>query len=647
VVGLRETTVLPRSGSNSQLVSSVFSPSCLDWDISLCDYYCCCYCCCCCLVQGIPQLISNINACQAVADAVRTTLGPRGMDKLVVHGNANVTVSNDGATIMRLLEIVHPAAKTLVDISQSQDITVGDGTTSVVLLAAEFLTQFKPLIEEGMSPMRMIPTIQAIAQLAVAQIDAWAVKNNTDEAAKYKMLLQCASTALNSKLISSHQDLFAPMVVQAISKLEPEPELLDSWQEWVSIQRIAGGDVRQSFLVEGVAFPKTFSYAGFEQMTKKFEVPKILLLNVELELKAESHQAEVRISSPSEYQSIVDAEWHVIYDKLQACVDVGANIVLSSLPIGDLATQYFADRGLFCAGRVKESDMKRVSKATHATIQTTCHGLVPDYLGTCGLFEERQVGDARFNIFEHAKEEDGLTNSSNRHNHMISTIILRGGTEQFIAESERSMEDALKVVQRCIQSNYSVVAGGGAVEMALAQYLKKFAVTIPNKEQWMVLAMSKAFEVIPRQLCDNAGLDSTDVLAALRQKHAASATAAASGDTSCPCWYGVNIEEGGITDTFELGVWEPSDNKRNSILAATEAVCVLLSIDESVIAPRSQDPGAQATGQIGGGGGGGRGGGGGNLMGNALDFATNGMGGGAQSGQVAPGVSYMKGRGGG
>ena len=560
-------------------------------------------------------MVSNINACQAVADAVRTTLGPRGMDKLVAKGHA-VTISNDGATIMKLLEIAHPAAKTLVDISMSQDSSVGDGTTSVVLLAAELLTKLKPLVEEGMSPTRMIHTLRKTGRLAVDKIASMSVTPDQET-----MLLKCASTALNSKLISSHQDLFAPMVVSAVTKLHKEGNV-DEIDQWIAVKQIPGGDVRQSFLVEGVAFQKTFSYAGFEQMTKKFEQPKILLLNVELELKSEKENAEVRISSPGEYQSIVEAEWQVIYDKLEACVKSGANIVLSKLPIGDLATQYFADRGLFCAGRVNDSDIKRVAKATGASVQTTTNNLSPTVLGTCGVFEERQVGDERFNVFTECPSK------------LTHTIVLRGGTEQFIAESERSIHDALMVVKRSIQSG-SVVAGGGAVEMTVSNYLRQHALEIPGKEQLIVSAYAKALEVIPRQLCENAGLDATDVLAALRKKHAQD------GDEDA-CWYGVNIEEGGITNTFELGVWEPSDNKLNSLESATEAACVILSIDETVVSPRSQDPGAQMTGQMGGGGGGG-----GNpmgaMMGNAMDIANSG---GAQTGQLGPGVSYMKGRGG-
>jgi len=202
--------------------------------------------------QGIPQLVSNINACQAVADAVRTTLGPRGMDKLIAKGS-RATISNDGATIMKLLEVAHPAAKTLVDISMSQDMAVGDGTTSVVLLAAEILTKLKPLIEEGMSPTRMIQTIRKTGNLAVERVSSLAVAIEME-----KMLLKCAGTALNSKLISSHRDLFAPMVVSAVTKLH-EAGNVDEIMDWISIKQIPGGDVRQSFLVEGVAFKKTFS----------------------------------------------------------------------------------------------------------------------------------------------------------------------------------------------------------------------------------------------------------------------------------------------------------------------------------------------------------------------------------------------------
>ena len=547
---------------------------------------------------------------------VKTTLGPSGRDKLVATGRG-VTISNDGATIMKLLEIEHPAARTLVDISMSQDAEVGDGTTSVVLLASELLVQMKSFIEDNVHAQILIQYLRQAGTLAVAKINELAIPFTNPKEIR-EMLLKTAGTALNSKLIANHKDLFAPMIVDAVLELH-ESGSLDDLMNNIAIKRIPGGDVRQSFLVQGVAFRKTFSYAGFEQMHKKFQQPKILLLNVELELKSEKENAEVRISNPGDYQSIVDAEWQVIYNKLDACVACGANIVLSKLPIGDLATQYFADRDMFCAGRVTDADLKRVAKATGGTIQTSTTDLnstTAKILGTCGLFEEKQVGDERFNVFTECPAK------------LTSTIVLRGGTEQFIAESERSVHDALQVVKRSIMSG-SIVAGGGAIEMELSKYLRDYALTIEGKGQLVVRAYAKALEVVPRQLCDNAGLDSTDILAALRRRHAQDADGK---------WFGVDVLLGGICDTYAAGIWEPSDNKRNSLDAATEAACVILSIDETIIAPRSQDPGAQATGQIGGGGM--------KPMSNMMSNAMEATQGGARTGQLGPGVSYMKGRGG-
>jgi len=560
--------------------------------------------------QGKPQLISNINACQAVAEAVKTTLGPRGMDKLVFDGR-KVTISNDGATIMALLEIAHPAAKTLVDISMSQDAEVGDGTTSVVLLAAEMLKQVKEFVEAGVHPQVLIRYMRQSAKLAVETVKALAVPFEGDKGKE--MLLKCAGTALNSKLISSHQDLFAPMVVEAVSGLKSDLSDLNL----IAVKKVPGGEVRSSFLVKGVAFKKTFSYAGHEQMTKKFIKPKILLLNVELELKSEKENAEVRITDPDQYQSIVDAEWSVIYEKLDKCIDSGANIVLSKLPIGDLATQYFADKGLFCAGRVEVGDMVRVGKATGAVIQTSTNGFTNEIIGNCGMFEEKQIGDERFNLFTECPSEE------------TATIVLRGGSEQFIEESHRSMHDAIMVVKRSIKSQ-AIVAGGGAVEMEVAKVLRQEAVKIEGKGQLIMQSFARALEIVPRQLAENAGYDATDILNALRKKHFHEQDGK---------WFGVDIKEGGICDTYEANVWEPSINKINSLAAAGEAACVILSIDETVRNPKSEQPGAQPQAQQGRQGGGGMSG----MMGNAMDIA-NGQ---ARRGKLGQGVNFMKGRGGG
>lgn len=513
--------------------------------------------------QGVAQIVSNINACSAIAETVKTTLGPRGLDKLIFDGT-KVTISNDGATIMRLLDVVHPAAKTLVDISMSQDAEVGDGTTSVVLLAASIMNHMKPFVEDGLHPQIIIRGIRQALDLGIERIEQLAVSMKEGPEAR-KMLETCAGTALNSKLISRHKAMFCPMVVDAVQILDPR--MLDL--KLVGIKKVPGGSVQQSFLVEGVAFKKTFSYAGFEQMTKAFADPKILLLNVELELKSEKENAEIRISDPEQYQSIVNAEWQIIYDKLDACVASGAQIILSKLPIGDLATQYFADRGLFCAGRVADDDLNRVAKATGGVVQCTCHDISPGVLGTCANFEEKQVGDERYNLFT------GCPRSR------TATIVLRGGSEQFIEETHRSIHDALCIVKRAIQSG-EVVAGGGAIEMEMSKYIRDHARGIEGKAQLVLSAMARALEVVPRQLSENAGFDATNVLNLLRTKH--------NGGEDGK-WFGVDVDEEGIVDTFESMVWEPATNKRNSLSSAAEAACVILSIDETVRNPRSQQPG--------------------------------------------------------
>ncbi|CCI40265.1 unnamed protein product [Albugo candida] len=521
--------------------------------------------------QGKAQLISNINACQAIMESVRTTLGPLGMDKLI-HANNKTTISNDGATIMTLLDVVHPAAKTLVDISLSQDAEVGDGTTSVVLLGAEFLKQSKSFIEDNMHPQTIIKSYRKACQLAVQRIKDIAVRiDETDEESKRQMLERVAGTALNSKLIARHKPFFTPMIVDAVLSLDKDLDI-----SMVGIKKVSGGSVTESFLVQGVAFKKTFSYAGFEQQPKTFVDPKILLLNVELELKSEKENAEIRIDDPEKYQSIVDAEWNIIYEKLDLCVKSGAQIILSKLPIGDLATQYFADRGLFCAGRVAQDDMERTLRATGGVLQTSVNDMTCSILGSCGRFEERQVGGERYNIFMECPEAKS------------ATIVLRGGADQFIEEAHRSVHDALMVVKRAVTS-FTIVPGGGAIEMEISRHLHKHARTIEGKMQLLINAYAKAFEIIPRQISDNAGHDSTGILNQLRQMH--------SKDSDEGKWYGVDINSGGVCDTYKSHVWEPAANKINSIAAATEAACLILSVDETVRNPKSEQPEATGGGQ--------------------------------------------------
>lgn len=269
--------------------------------------------------QGKAQIISNINACQAVVGIIKSTLGPRGMDKLIETGS-ETTITNDGATVMKKLEIVHPAARILVDIAKAQDNEVGDGTTSVVILAGELLKEAKSFLEDGLVGPQIIKGFRTACQLSLQKLNEVAVdlKQKTEEE-KRSMLIKCAETTLNSKLVADYKQFFAKMSVDAVSLLGEDLAV-----SAVGIKKITGGSVMDTMLIEGVAFKKTFSYAGFEQQPKKFTNPKILLLNLELELKAEKDNAEVRITDPDQYQSIVDAEWSIIYEKLDLIVKSGA-----------------------------------------------------------------------------------------------------------------------------------------------------------------------------------------------------------------------------------------------------------------------------------------------------------------------------------
>ena len=511
--------------------------------------------------QGIGQCITNINACEAVVDIVRTTLGPRGMDKLITK-NKTMTITNDGATVMKLLDVSQPAARTLVEIAMAQDAEVGDGTTSVVVLAGELLEQAKKYVEDGVHPQIIIRAYRAALEQARLIINGLAVKFDKSGENGRRFVENCAATSMQSKLIAHQRAFFTKFVVDAVYHLDDDLDI-----DMIGVKKETGGALEDSFMVKGVAFKKTFSYAGFEQQPKFFTNPKIICLNIELELKQERENAEIRVNDPKKYQEFVDAEWKIIYGKLDAIVQSGAQIVLSKLAIGDLATQYFADRKIFCAGRVPEDDLRRVCKATGAQVQTTVSNLIPSVLGTCGRFEERQVGKERYNVFSECTQAKSVT------------IVLRGGGSQFLDEAERSLHDSIMVARRTMKHN-SIVAGGGATELEVSKRLKEYALTITGKEQMLVEAFAKALEVIPRQLADNAGYDSTMMLNQLRKKHY----------DADGTWYGVDVFNESVCDAMERNIWEPALVKINAITAATEACCTILSIDESVTDTPSQPP---------------------------------------------------------
>jgi len=512
--------------------------------------------------QGLGQLISNINACHAIGEILSTTLGPRGLDKLIHNGNKAAIVTNDGATVMKELDIVHPAAKLLVEVAKSQDEEIGDGTTSVIVLATSFLDVARQYLEEGVHPQFICRCYRTALNAALTKINELSVSIDGGER---DILERCAATTLRSKLVSDSRQFFAKMVVDAVLNLDEDMRLND-----LGVKLVKGGSIEDSFFVPGVAFKRTFFYAGFEQQPKRFENPKILLLNVELELKAEGTAAEVRVDDPTKFQEIVDAEWAIIQRKLKECVECGANIVLSKKPIGDIATQFFADNGIFCAGRVPDEDIQRLSKCSGAVVLSTTSGITASNLGTCTLFEEKQVGSKRFNVF---------TGGNGR----AATIVLRGGAKQFLEEAARSIHDAIMIVRRAKKAQ-KVVGGGGAIEMELSKYLHDRAMKMDGKAQLIVEAYADALENIPRALSNNSGFDSFETLNKLRSAHLKPEGK----------WMGVNIENGDTIDAMETFIWEPLVVKINALKAATEAACTILAVDETVKIPEHEttfDPG--------------------------------------------------------
>ncbi|PAV77389.1 hypothetical protein WR25_25269 isoform D [Diploscapter pachys] len=363
------------------------------------------------------------------------------------------------------------------------------------------------------------------------------------------MLVKCAATTLSSKLVSQERAFFSEMVVDAVNQLDDRLSL-----SMIGIKKVNGGNLLESRLVKGVAFQKAFSYAGFEMQPKHYENVQVALLNIELELKAEKDNAEMRLNTVEDFQAVVDAEWNILYEKLQKIHDSGAKIVLSKLPIGDVATQWFADRDMFCAGRIPQDDLDRVMAACGGSILTTVSQVQfseiflikklikiqidASVLGKVGKFYEQQVGSERYNFFENCAVAK------------TCTLLLRGGAEQFIAETERSLHDAIMIVRRA-KKNDSIVAGGGAIEMELSKRLRDKAKTITGKEQFFWMAFARAFEVIPQQLCYNAGIDATDVMNKLRHRHF-------KGEQ----WAGIDIHREAVGDNLAACIWEPSLVKR-------------------------------------------------------------------------------------
>ena len=501
---------------------------------------------------------SNIMAAKAVAGAVRTTLGPKGMDKMLVDTMGDVVITNDGVTILKEMDIEHPAAKMMVEIAKTQDQEVGDGTTTAVVLAGELLKQAEELLEQEIHPTVIAAGYRAAADKSMEILKGLAIKVSAKDE---DLLRKIAVTAMTGKGSQSARDELAAMAVQAVQSVVDEDGTVDT--DNITVEKKVGGGITDSMLVSGVVIDKDRLHPN---MPKSVADARIALLNAAVEIEKTEVDAKIQITSPDQLQAFLDQEENMLKGMVDRIAATGANVLFVQKGIDDLAQHFLAKAGIYTVRRIKKSDMEKLARATGGRVVTSIHEISKEDLGKAGLVEERKVSDEKMTFVEDCKNPKSVS------------IILRGGTEHVVDELDRAMEDALRVVGVAVQDKL-LVAGGGAPEVELALRLRAYASTVGGREQLAIEAFANAMEVIPKTLAENAGLDQIDSLVSLRSQHEKGVKSA-----------GLDMDTGKPVDMLKLGVVEPLRVKTQAINSAAEAAIMILRIDD-VIASKSGGPG--------------------------------------------------------
>ncbi len=511
------------------------------------------------LPEGYERLLgghaikANISAAKAVSDAVKTTLGPKGMDKMLVDDMGDITITNDGATIVDKLKVEHPAAKLMVEIAKTQDKEVGDGTTTALIYAGKLLEGAMDLFEKDIHPSVIISGYKAAQEHIQKYLEdnARDIDLNDNDA-----LIKIASVSVAGKTLDVDPSHIGKLCVEAIKTIaETTDGKLNIDQDNVQIIKKKGGAVSDSEIVKGMVIEKEVVHA---QMLKKVTNAKILLLNAAIEVKKTETKGEIEIDSPAQMQAFLDEEEKMLKDMVESVKKTGANVVFCQKGIDDMAQYYLAKSGIMAARRVKESDMKKLSKATNAKIINSMRNLSSDSLGKAGVVEQTKMAGDDFIFVRECV------------NPKVATIILRGGTEHVIDELERAIKDGLGSLSSALEMK-KIVTGGGAVEIAAAEELRKFAVTQSGKEQLAVKKFADALEDIPKTLAESAGMDVIDTLVNLRKHYS-------EGKND----YGVDVVEGKTSNMYEKNVVEPLKVKIQALKSATEAVDMILRIDDVI-----------------------------------------------------------------
>ena len=516
---------------------------------------------------------NNIMAARIVAEAIKTSLGPKGMDKMLVDSFGDVTITNDGATMLKEMDIQHPAAKMMVEVSKTQDSEVGDGTTTVVVLAGELLGKASELMEKKVHPTVIIDGYRAAQEEALKILDKIAIKVKPKDR---ETLKRVAKTTMSTKLVSSHSGHLSEVAVDAV--LQVAEEANGGWKvdlDMIKVEKKPGGSMTDTALIKGLVIDKEFVHSDMPKLVKK---AKIGLLDAAMEIEKTEFTSKISIESPEEMQAYLDQEEKMLRDMVAKVKGSGINVLLCQKGIDDMVQHFLAREGIVAARRLKKSDMEALAKATGAKVVSSVDEFSASDAGYADSVEERKIGSDKLIFVEGCKNPKAVS------------ILIRGGTERIVDEAERSLHDALCVVKDVVEEP-KIVAGGGAVDIEIARRLRAYAEKLKGRERLAVAAFADAIEVIPMVIAENAGMDPIDAMAELQSRHA-------KGET----WVGVEAVEAKITDMEKIAVIEPMVVKAQAIKSATEAATMLLKIDDVIASTKSKGPppGAEGMGGMGG-----------------------------------------------
>jgi len=513
--------------------------------------------------RGKEAQKNNIMAAKVIAEAIRSTLGPRGMDKMIVDSLGDITITNDGATILDEIDVQHPAAKMIVEVAKTQDDMVGDGTTTAVVVAGELLKEAEELLEENVHPTLIVKGYRIATQKALEVLDK--ISQTVDLNDK-ETLKKVAKTAMGSKAVGTAKEHFANIAVEAINQIAEKQG--DKWVvdiDNIQIVKKAGKSLQDTQLMKGLIVDKEIVHSG---MPKSVKQARIALVDTALEIKKTEVSSQIRIDDPSQISGFLDKETNMLKEMVKKIKKSKANVLICQKGIDDMAQYFLAKEGIMAVRRVKESDMKMLARATTAKIITNLDDVRPEDLGYAELVEERKIGD------------DSMVYVEGCRNPKSVSILIRAGLERMVDEADRILHDVLSVVADLYKKN-KVVAGGGATETEVAKQLREYAVQIGGRAQLAVEAFAKSLEIIPRTLAENAGLEQIDILVNLRSAH----------EKSKGCFMGVDVFSGEIVDMFEKGIIEPLSVKEQAIKSASEAATMILRIDDVISGKNTGGPG--------------------------------------------------------